>query len=279
MAKKAKKIQTDYTKGGRDISNTAIPLYQTNLQRIDEYNANPTAMTDEMLAKYYTNTPAQNDFLRNYQRAMSNTTANNYAATQGGYSSAGQQAYNDVQRAQNDFASRLYDTGIANSAAMAQQYFNNLLGSTDKFQQAYALGKDYSDIEQYNNMVSQNNKWYNQVAQALPAVGTAVGSMFSPAGAAIGGAVGGALGSSFATDTSDFFGAQGVGAAQAAGTGAQGGQYVTQWTPVANAFQSLATQRATNNNNTPAQAVDDFGAELRKKINEYGGIYGRQNEG
>ena len=60
MAKKAKKVQTDYTKGGRDISNTAVPLYQTNLQRIDEYNANPNAMTDANLEKYYTNTTAQN---------------------------------------------------------------------------------------------------------------------------------------------------------------------------------------------------------------------------
>ena len=246
MAKKAKKIQTDYTKGGRDISNTAIPLYQTNLQQIADYNNNPSARTDEYLDKYYTNTSAQNDFLREYNRAMSNKTSQNYSATGGGYSSAGQRAYDDLQRYEDDLASRLYDQGISSAAAMAQQDFNNLLNAGSAYNQAYRLGKEYSDIEQYNNMVKQNNKWYNQVGQILPAVGTAVGSIWGPVGSAVGNAIGTGLGGTFSVDTSDYFGSQGAGSGQGYGTGVQGGQYTNQWTPLANSLYNLSAQREAN---------------------------------
>ena len=250
MAKKAKKIQTDYTKGGRDISNTAIPLYQTNLQQMADYNNNPSARTDEYLDKYYTNTTAQNDFLTEYGRAMANKVAQNYAATGGGYSSAGQRSYDDLQRHENDLASRLYDQGVANAAAMAQQDFNNLLQSNAAYQNAYNNGKEYSDIEQYNNMVKQNNKWYNQIGQVLPAVGSTIGSKFGgPVGSAIGGAIGNGLGGMMSVDTSDYFGAQGAGSGQGAGTGAQGGQYaVSPWEQLStmitnNEFKKLAAKK------------------------------------
>ena len=52
MAKLAKKIQTEYTKGGHDNSQTANPIYQTNLQRIDQYNADPTQTIDMYRDKY-----------------------------------------------------------------------------------------------------------------------------------------------------------------------------------------------------------------------------------
>lgn len=269
MAKKAKKVQTDYTKGGRDISNTAIPLYQTNLQQISDYNADPSARTDSYLDKYYTNTSAQNDFLREYNRAMANKTSQNYSATGGGYSSAGQRAYDDLQRYQDDLASRLYDQGVANASAMAQRDFSNLLQANNAYNQAYALGKEYSDIEQYNNMVSQNNKWYNQVAQALPAIGSGIGSVVGgPVGSTLGGTLGGALAGTFSTDTSDYFGTQGAGSSRAQGVGTQGGQYVNQWTPVANAIGVLAAQKETSNQQ---KANDDFLTFLRGKQNQYGG--------
>lgn len=249
MAKKAKKVQTDYTKGGRDISNTAVPLYQTNLQRIDEYNTDPSAARDTYLDKYYTNTSAQNDFLREYNRAMGNKTAQNYSATGGGYSSAGQRAYNDLQRYQDDLASRLYDQGVANAAAMAQQDFNNLLSAGNAYNQAYALGKEYSDIEQYNNMVNQNNKWYNQAAQVLPAVGTAIGGAFGgTVGAGLGNVIGTGLGGTFGIDTSDYFGSQGAGSGQGFGAGAQGGQYANQWSPLATGIYNLYAQQEAKNN-------------------------------
>lgn len=236
MAKRAKKIQTDYTKGGRDISNTAIPLYQTILQQMADYNNNPSARTDEYLDKYYTNTTAQNDFLREYNRAMANKTAQNYSATGGGYSSAGQRSYDDLQRYENKLASQLYDQGVANAAAMAQRDFNNLLNAGNAYNQAYNLGKDYSDIEQYNNMVKQNNKWYNQIGQVLPAVGSAIGSTFGgPVGSAIGGAIGNGLGGMMSVDTSGYFGAQGAGSGQGYGAGVQSGQYAgSPWNQISN---------------------------------------------
>lgn len=255
MAKKAKKIQTDYTKGGRDISNTAIPLYQTNLQQMADYNNNPSARTDEYLDKYYTNTTAQNDFLTEYKRAMANKTANNYSATGGGYSSAGQRSYDDLQRYENKLASQLYDQGVANAAAMAQQDFNNLLQSNTAYHNAYSLGKDYSDIQQYNNMVKQNNAWNNQVGQVLPAVGSAVGSIWGPVGSMVGGAIGKGLGGMMSTDTSDFFNSQkagagkGAGAGQGAGSGAQGEQYaVSPWEQLStiitnNEYRKLAAKK------------------------------------
>lgn len=236
MAKKAKKIQTDYTRGGRDISNTAIPLYQTILQQMADYNNNPSARIDEYLDKYYTNTTAQNDFLREYNRAMANKTAQNYSATGGGYSSAGQRSYDDLQRYENKLASQLYDQGVANAAAMAQQDFSNLLNAGNAYNQAYNLGKGYSDIEQYNNMVKQNNKWYNQIGQVLPAVGSAIGSKFGgPVGSAIGGAIGNGLGGMMSVDTSDYFGAQGAGSGQGYGSGVQSGQYAGgPWNQISN---------------------------------------------
>ena len=251
MAKKAKKIQTDYTKGGRDISNTATPLYQTNLQQIADYNNNPSARTDEYLDKYYTNTTAQNDFLREYNRAMNNKTSQNYSATGGGYSSAGQRSYDDLQRHENDLASRLYDQGVANAEAMAQQDFNNLLQSNIAYHNAYGLGKDYSDIQQYNNMVKQNNKWYNQIGQVLPAVGSAIGSKFGgPVGSAIGGAIGNGLGGMMSVDTSDYFGAQGAGSGQGAGLGVQSGQYAgSPWNQISNIITNNELKKLAEKNN------------------------------
>ena len=251
MAKKAKKIQTDYTKGGRDISNTAIPLYQTNLQQMADYNNNPSARTDEYLDKYYTNTSAQNDFLREYNRAMSNKTSQNYSDTGGGYSSAGQRSYDDLQRHENDLAARLYDQGVANAAAMAQQDVNNLLNAGTSSHKAYGLGKDYSDIQQDNNMVKQNNKWYNQIGQVLPAVGSAIGSKFGgPIGSAIGGAIGNGLGGMMSVDTSDYFGAQGAGSGQGTGLGVQSGQYAgSPWNQISNIITNNELKKLAEKNN------------------------------
>lgn len=201
MAKRAKKIQTDYTTGGHDISQTAIPLYQQNLTRMDNYLSDPTSTIDDYLNKYYSNTSAQSDFLRNYNRAMSGTTANNYAATSGGYSSSGQRAYDDVQRYMNDYASRLYDYGVSSAANMAQNYYNNLLSANPYYQQAYSLGKDYSDIEQYNNAVNQANKnWLSNITGAVGGVLSAF-----PATAGIGQGLG-ALSNLTSTDISGIVG-------------------------------------------------------------------------
>lgn len=190
--KHAKKKQTDYNIGGKAISDTAIPLYQKNLTRMDEYLSDPTARQDMYLNKYYgADNVDQSDFLRNYKRAMGQTTANNYSATTGGYSSSGQRAYDDNQRYWNDYASRLRNQGIANSYTMANQDYQNMMGANSSYQNAYSLGKAYSDVDQYNDAVNKaNSNWYSGVMssvgkglQAIPNPWTqAIGAGLSAAG-------------------------------------------------------------------------------------------------
>lgn len=190
MAKQAKKIQTDYTRGGHDISQTAVPLYQSNLNRMDDYLSDPNAYRQDIIDRYYGADSARNqDFLRAYQRAMGNTTANNWAATTGGYTSSGDRAYTDRQRYYNDLASRLQDYGVTSAANIANADYNNMLNANTAYHDAYGLGKEYSDIEQYNNMADQANRsWW---AQGLGTLGKAIGAIPTPVTAAIGAAMAG----------------------------------------------------------------------------------------
>lgn len=186
--KKSKIKQTDYTRGGRDISNTAVPLYQDTLRAMGDYNNNTQGYIDSYLDKYYgANTARNNDFIRNYNRAMTNRAANNYSATGGGYSSAGQRAYDDSQRYYNDLASRMYDQGVSTSAQMAQNYYNNLLNGASAYNNAYKLGENYSNIDQYNDQIDQSrNNWIENVMDIAGDVGM---SSNNPWGMAIGAAL------------------------------------------------------------------------------------------
>ena len=200
MAKVAKKTQTDYTRGGHDISQMAIPMYQENLKRTENYLSNPTGAIDEYLNKYYSNTPEESDFLRNYNRAMAARTGQNYASTGGGFSSANQQGYDDLQRYMNDYAARLRLAGVSNAAQLAQNYYNNLLSGQGAYQSAYQLGQPYSDVEQWNYMAGQVNSPWTQMGSTLGAVGTGVGATFGgPVGAVVGNAIGSGLGSTMQT--------------------------------------------------------------------------------
>lgn len=206
-AKQAKKTQTDWTRGGKAISDTAIPLYQKNLTRMNEYLENPTGRIDELLNQYYTNTPKENDFLRNYQRAMGNVTANNYGATTGGYASRNQQNYDDYQRYMNDYAARLRAEGVNNAYNMAQGFYGNMLQANPQYQAAYNLGQPYSDVEQYNDMVDQvNSNWW---APAVSSVGSVLSAIPTPATMAIGGAMQG-VGNAFTIDDSALRSMQGT---------------------------------------------------------------------
>lgn len=213
MAKQPKKTQTDWTRGGKAISDTAIPLYQTNLNRMDTYLQDPTAEIDKYLDKYYTNTASQNDFLRNYQKTMGNVTGSNYAATGGGISSLNQGNYADYQRYMNDLASRLQEQGVNSAYNMAQGYYGNLLNANNAYNQAYQLGKSYSDVQQYNDMVDQiNSNWW------APVVSTA-GTALSAVGLPQVGAPLSMLGNTFSYDTSALGGTAGV---RGASAGTQG---------------------------------------------------------
>lgn len=184
MAKTPKKTQTEYTIGGHDISQTAIPLYQENLKRMGEYLENPQVRQNQYLKDYYENTAANSDFLRNYQRAMADQTGQNYSATTGGYTSTGQRNYDDLQRYQDDLAARLRDYGVSSAYNMANQDYLNMLTGNNSYYNAYNLGKEYSDIVQHNYMADQVNSFGNQLlgigGSALQGVG-AVASAFNPA--------------------------------------------------------------------------------------------------
>lgn len=216
MAKMAKDTQTDYTRGGKQISDTAIPLYTKNLERMDSYLENPSRSIDAYLDRYFNpeNTASYNDFLRNYTRQMANTTAHNYAATGGGYSTSGQRAYDDQQRYQNDLASRLREQGVGTAYTMANTDFSNLRGANADYYNAYNLGKSYSDIERYNNMVDQNNSFLNQLSGVAGSAGKVLSAIPTPWTMAIGGALQGAsaIGS---TDVSNLASALGAGSAGA----------------------------------------------------------------
>lgn len=199
--KHAKRKQTDWNIAGKNISDTAVPLYQNNLKRMDEYLSDPTTRQDMYLDKYYgADNVDQSDFLRNYKRAMAQTTANNYSATSGGYSTSGQRAYDDNQRGWNDYAARLRNQGVTSSYNMANQDYQNMVGANSSYLNAYSLGKAYSDVDQYNDMANQaNSRWYTGIMDSLGDAGL---SSNNPWGIAIGAALktGGAM---LSTDASD----------------------------------------------------------------------------
>lgn len=223
-AKMAKDTQTDYTIGGKKISDTAIPVYTNAIDLVGEFQQNPTRRFDEYLDKYYSNNATQNDFDRMYRRSMANATANNFSATNGGYTTSGQRAYDDQQRYMNDLYSRLREQGIRSAYNMGQQDYVNLLNSFGPLQTAYQNGQAYSDIERYNNMVDQNNSFMNQLGGIAGGAGKIFSAIPTPMTQAIGAGlqVGGNLAS---TDVSNLASRLGAGGAQSAGVGTQGDMY------------------------------------------------------
>lgn len=200
MAKQAKVPQTEWTRSGMDISRTAVPYYQSNLGRIDEYLSDPTARQDMYLNKYFGADAVQNqDFLRQYNRAMGYATGNNYAATAGGLSSSAQRAYNEQQRYYNDLLARLQGQNVGTAYNMSNADYQNMLAANQAYQNAYNLGANYSQIEQQNALAKQANK--NWLGQILDAAGQAGMSSGNPWGMAIGAAASTA-GNMMQTDTS-----------------------------------------------------------------------------
>ena len=218
--KEAKIKQTDWTKGGRDISNKAIPYYQDGLDQLHDYTRNVQNRLDPYIEKYINpaNAAEQSDFMRNYQRAMGHQTAQNYAATGGGYSSANQLGYDDLQRYYNDYASRLYNQGLTAATQLANNEYDIIQGSLGAYDNAYRLGENYSNIDQYNDMVDQANSnvwtgWMNTLGN----VGLASGNPYAMAA----GAVLKGVGTAFGKDFSAMDGLR----ARATSTAANSGQY------------------------------------------------------
>lgn len=210
MAKQAKKKQTDWTKQGKSIADTSVPLYKDALNLQADYLSNPTQYLDEYLNKYWSNNADQSDFLREYDRRMSNATANNYAATTGGYTSSGQRAYDDTQRYMNDRAARLQTQGVNQAGNLVNQWYGNLNTGLGNYRSAYALGQPYSDIDQYNYIVGQGNGVQNQIAGLASGAGKVLSTIPTPWTQAIGAGLQ-AAGNLGSIDTSTALGQSGGG--------------------------------------------------------------------
>ena len=196
MAKQAKMKQTDYNIAGKNISDAASPLYQENLKRLGQYLNDPTSYIDNYLNQYYGANAVQNqDFLRQYNRAMNQRTGANYAATGGGYTSSGQRAYDDQQRYYNDLLSRLQQYGVSSARSMYDQDVANTRGANADYYNAYNLGKAYSDVDQYNYQVDQANRnWWAPAVSTVGRAAMSVAPFLGPAAPFVAAAGAGATG-------------------------------------------------------------------------------------
>ena len=232
-SKQAKIPQTDYTIGGRDISNTAIPYYKKGVTQLGNYMENVQNRMDPYLEKYINPAKAAeySDFQRNYQRAMGQQTAQNYAATGGGYSSANQLAYDDLQRYYNHYANDLYAQGLTAANQLANNEYDMLTGALGSYGNAYNLGKEYSQNEQYNKLVDEANKnwWSNLLTSAGDSIGSISMQSGNPMVMAIGGAIGGTMGTAGRMTGSNAgelaSSLRGIGSGNSAGSGLNSQQY------------------------------------------------------
>lgn len=174
FGKKEKIQKTQYETENQNLGRAAYPKIQPALDRVGDLTMNPDEYRKNLIDTYYNsdNSAQWSDAQRNIRRNLSNATANNYAATHGGYSSAGQKYYDDVTRAMNDYNSRLWDYGV-NSAnnmynsdlANTSNYYKTLLGT-------HQLAEQGDAIDNYNELVDKQNKqWW---ANALNEIGSGV---------------------------------------------------------------------------------------------------------
>ncbi|MBQ2350090.1 MAG: hypothetical protein II393_02320 [Cytophagales bacterium] len=162
FGKKQEVKKTKSEKENQQLGRQAYPSIQPAADRIGNLAMNPDEYRQTQLNTYYgPNTATWSDAMRNYQRRMGDVTANNYAATHGGYTSAGQKLYDDTQRYQNDLAARLYDKGVQSvnnmlnqDTNLAQNYYKDML-----YQHNLAAQPD--SIDAYNEAVrkANSNRW------------------------------------------------------------------------------------------------------------------------
>lgn len=188
MGNRSKMPQTDWTRQGKEIADTAVPYWKSNLTQLNDYMQNIQNRYDPYLEYAMNGQAAQtSDLLREYQRAMGNMTANNYSATSGGYSSTGQRAYDDQQRYWNDQVARLYSEGLDWAASQAGDEWTMLTNTPKVWQNAYAMGQNYSNIDQYNQLVDEaNSNWWSGAMDTLGNIGMAIPN---PIAKGIGGAL------------------------------------------------------------------------------------------
>lgn len=195
FGKKQKQVKTQYETENQQLGRNAYPQIQPTLDRIGDLAMNPDEYRQNQLNTYYNaNNSAQwSDAQRNTLRTLANATANNYAATHGGYSSAGNKYYDDNVRAVNDYNARLWDTGVKSANDMltqdtnlAQNYYKNLLNQHD-------MAAVPDAVDAYNDVIDKanGNSWTNiasTIGQGLSAIPNpytkAIGAGLQFAGAA-----------------------------------------------------------------------------------------------
>ena len=278
MGKQAKIPQTDYTIGGRDISNTAIPYYKKGVTQLGNYMENVQNRMDPYLEKYINPAKAAeySDFMRNYQRAMGQQTAQNYAATGGGYSSANQLGYDDLQRYYNHYANDLYAQGLTAANQLANNEYDMLTGALGSYGNAYNLGKEYSQNEQYNKLVDEANKnwWSNLLTSAGDSIGSISMQSGNPMVMAIGGAIGGTMGTAGRMTGSNAgelaSSLRGIGSGNSAGSGLNSQQYQ-------NTMANMDTGIATGLNQFDWFKNNPFGNRLSRGTKNAGNASGTVN--
>ena len=104
FGKKEKIKKTQYETENQNLGRAAYPKIQPALDRVGDLTMNPDEYRKNLMDTYYNsdNSAQWSDAQRNIRRNLSNATANNYAATHGGYSSAGQKYYDDVIKYQEE---------------------------------------------------------------------------------------------------------------------------------------------------------------------------------
>lgn len=174
---KQPQTKTQYETENQQIGREAFTKMGDALNRYGDMASNPDTYRKNILNDYYDsdNSALWSDAQRAARRNLTNATANNYAATHGGYSSAGNKYYDDVTRRMNDYNARLWDYGVNSANTMynsdlsnARQYYGDLGNTHD-------LAKTGDAIDAYNSMLKESNKrwWTEPLAQ----VGTAVESL------------------------------------------------------------------------------------------------------
>lgn len=205
MAKQAKLPQTLWTTGGMQISNAAVPQYTESINRLGDYLSDPSAQLDKYLNQYYGANAIQNqDMLRAYNRDMGNQVGRNYAATGGGYTTSGQRAWNDRQSTWNDLVARLQQAGVTSARNMSDQDIMNEIYAQQAYNNAYGLGKNYSQIEQQNALADQQNKnWFSSALGGLGQLATGIGAATGLAPLSVAGGLMQGVGAGTGVDTSN----------------------------------------------------------------------------
>ena len=159
---------------------------------------------------------------------------------------------------------------------MAAQEYNMLTGALGSYGNAYNLGKEYSQNEQYNKLVDEANKnwWSNLLTSAGDSIGSISMQSGNPMVMAIGGAIGGTMGTAGRMTGSNAgelaSSLRGIGSGNSAGSGLNSQQYQ-------NTMANMDTGIASGLNQFDWFKNNPFGKKLSKGTMNAGNASGAVN--